>query len=399
MNRRLALLGAACALVVVGAACVPLTPSPPPPAVPAPPPEVAVPSGSPTVGVAQIDKDFVSGLDHPWDVAFVDGTTGIVVERSGSISKFDVATGAKTLVGAVPDVFNTPGEDGLMGLALDPEFAVGAANRFAYVCMSQRTGGGGPGPNILRRYTLDLVTPALLSPVDLITGMGHSNFHDGCRVRFQPGTRDLYWTMGDAGIGTAPQDLRTFGGKTLKAVVSTGGNLTPAGVFGGYVFTYGHRNPQGLAFNPALGNAVYSVEHGPGVNDEVNKLVAGGNGGWDPVPGYNQGVPMTDTAKFPAAMLPVWRSGDGGTVAPSGGTFLDDPKWGSWNGALVLAYLKGSALKVLLMNPDGSVRGQFVMPGSTGTRLRSVVQGPDGNLYITTDDGAPGGAIWKITPS
>ena len=64
------------------------------------------------------------------------------------------------------------------------------------------------------------------------------------------------------------------------------------------------------------------MEHGPDRNDEVNRLVAGGNGGWDPVPGYDQGVPMTDLAKFPNAMRPVWRSGDGGTIAPSGATFL-----------------------------------------------------------------------------
>jgi glucose/arabinose dehydrogenase len=387
-RRRLALVTGALALATVAAACVPITPGPP---VPPPPPEVSAPAGSPTIGV---ETGFVTGLAHPWDIAFVDATTGIFTERAGKISKFDVATGASTPIATIPDVFNSPGEDGLMGIAVDPAFASGSP--FIYVCMSKTGGGGGPGPNVLRRYTLDVATPSLTLPVDVIMGMGHSNFHDGCRVRFQPSTRNLFWSMGDAGIGTSPQDLSQFGGKILKATVDTSGNLVGAGIYGGYVYTYGHRNPQGIAFK---NSDVYSVEHGPGVNDEVNKLVVGGNGGWDPVPGYNQGVPMTDTTKFKTAMLPVWRSGDGGTVAPSGGEFLSGAQWGSWDGALVLAYLKGRQLKVLLMNPDGSVSGQFTMPGTTGTRLRAAVQGPDGNLYVSTDDGGTDGAIWKVVPA
>ena len=89
------------------------------------------------------------------------------------------------------------------------------------------------------------------------------------------------------------------------------------------IYTFGHRNPQGTAFRPGTGQPC-SIEHGPDKNDEVNRLVAGGNGGWDPNTGdsYDQSHPMTDLQKFPDAMIPAWRSGDSGTVAPSGGTFL-----------------------------------------------------------------------------
>ncbi len=165
-------------------------------------------------------------------------------------------------------------------------------------------------------------------------------------------------------------------------------------------YTKGHRNPQGIAFRPGS-NDPYTAEHGPNINDEVNQLVNGGNAGWDPTNGsdYDQTKPMTDLLKFPSAIHPVWRSGDVGTIAPSGITFLSGSQWKAWDGALMIAVLKNSELRVLVMNPDGSVSGQFQVPGSTGTRLRSAVQGPDGNLYVATDVAGPSGAIWKITPS
>jgi glucose/arabinose dehydrogenase len=308
-----------------------------------------------------------------------------------------LTTGVKKLVGTVPDV-TTAGEDGLMGIAIDPSFST---NHYVYVCVSTNA-----NDNRVRRYTVDLTAGpnlGLSAPLDLVSGIPHANYHDGCRVRFQPGTSALWVTTGDGGQGPVPQNGSSLGGKVLR--LNPDGTAFAGNVSGLRWYTKGHRNPQGLAFRPGT-NDPYTAEHGPVFNDEVNKLVNGGNAGWDPTNGsdYDQSKTMTDLLKFPSAMRPVWRSGDGGTIAPSGITFLSGPQWKSWDGALVMAILKNSELRVLLMNPDGTVNGQFQMPSSGGTRLRSVVQGPDGNLYVATSPdspsaGATAGAIWRVTPS
>jgi glucose/arabinose dehydrogenase len=171
-------------------------------------------------------------------------------------------------------------------------------------------------------------------------------------------------------------------------------------VSGSRWYTRGHRNPQGLAFRPGT-NDPYSIEHGPDVNDEVNKLFNGGNGGWNPTNGtdYDQSKPMTDPSLTPS-MTPVWQSG-GVTVAPSGGTFLNGPQWKTWNGALVVACLDGSPdvgqrLLVMHLTPDGTaLTGPPVTALARSTRLRAAVQGTDGNLYVVVD----GGNIWKVVPT
>jgi len=114
---------------------------------------------------------------------------------------------------------------------------------------------------------------------------------------------------------------------------------------------------------------------------------------------------MTDLAKFPNAVKAVWRSGNH-TIAPSGATFLDGPQWETWNGRLALAVLDfdenvGQHLRLLKLRDDGTIiksRDKEVF-ADEDTRLRSAVQGPDGNLYIATDHGPTSGAIWKVTPS
>ena len=153
---------------------------------------------------------------------------------------------------------------------------------------------------------------------------------------------------------------------------------------------------QGLAFRPGTG-AAYGVEHGTYRDDEVNLLVAAGNYGWDPIPGYDESQPMTDLTKFPAAKAAVWSSGNP-TIAPSGATFLSGTQWRGWDGALAVAVLKNTELRVMFLDGPGTTVGSTVVPAQLdlGVRLRSAVQGPDGSLYLTTDETA--GAVWKVTP-
>jgi glucose/arabinose dehydrogenase len=322
----------------------------------------------------------VSGLTNPWDLAFTPDGTMIFTERTGRICA--LVNGVPITLTTLPDVV-VGGEGGLLGLAIDPDFA---STRFIYACFSSNASGG--NDNRVARWTVDASYSSLSNRVDIITGMPHATFHDGCRPRFKPGTSHLWITTGDAGVGTNPQNVNSLGGKVLR--VDRNGSPI-AGNLSGRVLTRGHRNVQGLAFR-ANGEA-YSVEHGPDIDDEVNLLAAGANYGWNPIPGYNQSVPMTASGATSA----VWSSGSP-TIAPSGATFVNGSQWEGWNGALILAVLKAQRLQVFVERGGNLDFGTpTVVP--TGVRLRSAVQGPDGNLYIATDVGGGGGAIWKVVPT
>jgi glucose/arabinose dehydrogenase len=115
------------------------------------------------------------------------------------------------------------------------------------------------------------------------------------------------------------------------------------------------------------------------------------------VPGYNQDVPMTDFAKFPNAIGAKWSSGSP-TIAPSGATFLSGAQWGDWNGSIAVAVLKGRHLRVFHFGPSGNITG-FDTAITTRGRLRSAVQGPNGYLFITTDNGGNNDVILRVRPT
>ncbi len=144
---------------------------------------------------------------------------------------------------------------------------------------------------------------------------------------------------------------------------------------------------------------MWIVEHGPDFDDEINLLTAGGNYGWDPVPGYDESVPMTDLTKFPTAIEARWSSGVS-TLAASGGIFLSGVDWGKWNGWLAVASLKDQTLRFFHFASDGTFIEQVNVPEMNGIygRLRTPMLGPDGSLYVTTSNGG-NDKILKITPA
>jgi glucose/arabinose dehydrogenase len=342
--------------------------------------------------------DWVSNRSTIWDLTFPQGwfpplftenNTGAIFTRWSNTERARV-------LGAVQQFdsgFDPSGEGGLMGIAASPGFN-GSTDRRVFVCYSTTT------DNRVARFDVDYNQPfnGISNWQPIVTGLPHNVFHDGCRVRFQPGTGALFVTTGDAGSGPAPQSTTVLGGKVLR--IDQDGNPWPGNVSGARWYTRGHRNPQGLAFRPGTFDP-YSIEHGPDVDDEVNKLVNGGNGGWNPTNGsdYDQSKPMTDPAIVPH-MTPVWASGNV-TVAPSGGTFLSGTQWKAWNGALVVACLDGSPsvgqrLLVMHLSADGTtLTAAPVTALARSVRLRAAVQGTDGNLYVVTD----GSAIWKVVPT
>jgi len=285
----------------------------------------------------------------------------------------------------------------MLGIAVDPAFTT---NRRIYTCYLSNAGTAIDVRVVRWRVTDDW--KRAVEPLPIVTGIPVNparqlGRHSGCRLRFHEGV--LWITTGDAAIGSHPQDPQSLAGKVLR--VGTDGSPAAGNMgapFRPEIYAYGFRNPQGLAFRPSDGQA-FIIEHGPNRDDEITPLQPGGNGGWDPaipgnLAGYDESVPMTDTTAFPDALRPAWRSGSP-TIAPSGGTFLTNPDWGSYTGRLAVAVLKAQHLRVHAIGADSlSDPGEIVLQDLG--RLRAAVEGAKGELFVLTDE--IDGEILKVKP-
>jgi glucose/arabinose dehydrogenase len=377
---------------------------------------VVVPSPGDTTTPTLTRTVPLSGLSAPWDLAFTPDSALLFTERCNGLSARRAngtvvrlfGTSGSTLV--APDLF-CEGQSGMLGVAIDPRFAT---NRTVYVYMAS-TLSGTPRTNRVVRLVLDAGYTGVRNRTDIVTdiaykdvgnAVGGAGAHSGGRLRFGP-DGFLWITTGDNHNPTLPQDPVRLGGKVLRVDgngAAVAGNNAPSG-FDRRIYTYGHRNVQGLAFRPGTGQAFIS-EHGPNHSDEVTPLVNGGNGGWDPqnrpaltCPGGYCGyagnpttMPMTDLVRFPSAMRPAW-SNSGSSQGTGPCAFLDGPQWKGWNGRLAVGIMGGGRLDLLTLDATGAAVA--VTPtGVPGTRFRSLVQGPDGALWIATD----GGEIWRVAP-
>ncbi len=334
-----------------------------------------------------------SGLSVPWDLTFV-GSLMIFDQRPGGVWSKRGSAAPKKISMPLPRIY-AKGEAGMLGVVADPG---AATNKYFYTCMAVANSNGTPHGVEVWKWRLTSDTSAVKVKA-LITGipLNKTGRHSGCRLRFRSASM-LYVGTGDAANGTNPQNLKSLGGKVLR--VRSDGSIPSTNPFfrkGGnarYVWTYGHRNVQGLAFRKG-DDKLYSAEHGPTRDDEVNRVLKGRNYGWSPTPGYNEGRSMTDKKRYPKAYSAKWRSGKP-TVATSGATFLSGSAWQSWNNKLVVAKLKGQGVMVLTVSSSGKTTLSATTLTGHG-RIRTVQQGPDGALYVTTSNGT-GDSILKVTP-
>ncbi|MBI2988005.1 MAG: PQQ-dependent sugar dehydrogenase [Deltaproteobacteria bacterium] len=322
----------------------------------------------------------VEQLDTPWAIAFAPDRRIFLTERRGRIR---VIKGGK--LQKEPwmeiDAYET-GEAGLMGLALDPEFE---RNRLVYAAYTYRNSAG-QIRNRLARLREDPAKGKGVMDKVLEDGARAARNHDGARVKFGPDGK-LYWTMGDAQNADSAQELSSLNGKILR--VNPDGTIPSDNPFkNSPVYSYGHRNPQGLAWQPGTGR-LYATEHGPSgfqgcCRDEVNFIEAGKNYGWPVVRGDETRAGMVP---------PVLHSGESETWAPTGAAFVTR---GPWAGSLVFTGLRGQTLYRVAFDkndPRKVVAFEKHFARQFG-RLRDVVEGPDGALYVLTSNrdgrGRPG---------
>ncbi len=404
---------------------------------------VAASSDTPTLKQTTV----LSDLESPWDMAFLPDGTLFFTEKCRGLSMRMPDGGVKNLLGmsgtegyaTLADDLFCEGQAGMNGVTLDPDFA---DNRTIYVYSTSKKNS--PPTNRVLRLELNKDLSGVSKRTDIVEDIpykekasdhpfGGPGAHNGGRIRFSPDGY-LYVPTGDNHNAQLPQSGDSLGGKVLRIdrdgkAAPGNAEATPDG-FDPRIFTYGHRNVQGLAFHPETGQPIVT-EHGPWHSDEVNALVAGGNSGWDPRPnmagrgdcpdnycGYqpNQGegmdpekrsdyMPMTDTDTYPDAMRPIWGN-NGLSQGINGATFLTGEQWGAWDGRLAVGFLGigfgdtpvGQRIDLLELSQDNglSVTDVTELPVPMGSaRFRSVVQGPDGDLYTAVDEGQ----IFRITPN
>lgn len=342
-------------------------------------------------------KRLVTGLDHPWDVRPIGNGRLIYTERDrATVSIWDHGT-SRVIDGFPSDSVWVSGETGLMGLETDPDFAT---NHVFYACQGGFTSGGGHDVRIIR-WTLNDALTAITDSKQLLGGFPTtSGRHGGCRL-LVVGDR-MYVGTGDAASGRNPENKKSFGGKTLCLTVS--GKPCPDNPFvhsgnraKRYVHTYGHRNVQGI--DRRRDGTLWSVEQGTYRDDEVNRLRKGGDYGYNPVPGYNENVPMTDQSLPGKQINAVWHSGDP-TLATSGGGFVYGKGLGAYDGTFAVAALKAERVLFLTLSQKGKLLGVRVPPAlkSKYGRIRTVVDGPGNVFYVTTDNGGGNDVILAVRP-
>jgi glucose/arabinose dehydrogenase len=216
------------------------------------------------------------------------------------------------------------------------------------------------------------------SEVVVIDGIPGGSIHDGGRIKFGPDGK-LYVTCGEAGSGSRAQDLGSLGGKILR--LNLDGSIPSDNPFpGSPIWSFGHRNPQGLAWDE--GGNLYEAEHGPSgengnyAHDEVNHIAPGLNYGWPSIIGY-------ETA--PGLISPLY-STESDTWAPSGCTFVTTDRYPGWKGSLLVACLRGRGIRLLHLDAAGNDVTAVATILTNYGRVREVIEGPDGYIYFTTSN-------------
>jgi aldose sugar dehydrogenase len=334
-----------------------------------------------------------TGLDVPWAMAFLPNGEMLITERSGTLYRLTKGRQLQKIEGA-PEIL-APGQGGLLDIKLHPDFSKNQVVFLSYSAFKKEDGQTLSTTAIMRAR---LEGNSLKDQKQIFEAQPYARtrHHYGCRMEFG---RDgnLYFTMGDRG-GTKvnPQNLTVHAGKTHR--IKEDGSIPADNPFVGQagamksIFTYGNRNAQGLALNPASGD-LWLHEHGPKGGDEVNIVKKGANYGWADVTygiDYN-GTKISDIQKKPGVTDPIhiWVP----SIAPSGMAFLTSDRYKGWKGSLFAGSMSFKFLSRLKVEGN-KITGEERLLQDIG-RVRDVRMSPDGFLYIAVEKP---GIIYKLVP-
>lgn len=358
--------------------------------------QAADPTFQSTAGDVTVET-VASGLVHPWSLAFLPDRRMLVTERPGRMRIVTRDGKLSPPLAGVPRVFAS-GQGGLLDLALDRNFA---HNRTIYFSYAEPFDGG--GRTVLVRAMLDAGEVPRLSDVTVIYrqhGPASSGNHFGGRI-VQADDGNLFLTNGEHFTDRdMAQTLDNDLGKIVR--IAPDGSAPNDNPFVGKsgarpeIWSYGHRNPQGLAINPADGK-LWEQEHGPMGGDEINIIAPGHNYGWPRISyGVNYDGTPVGTGKSQMAGMddPLWHWTP--SIAPSGMTFYSGDLFKGWKGSLINGALKFQMI-VRLELKDGKVVKEERLLQGLHERIRDVRQGPDGALYLLTDNNA--GRVLRVAPA
>ena len=340
------------------------------------------------------------GLEHPWGLAFVDGGRFLVTERAGRMRLVDANGGVGAPIAGLPAI-DAGGQGGLLDVITDSRFA---QNRRIYFCYAEAAPSGAGAGNSTALATARLSDDGRsLEQVRVLFSQSpkvSSRHHFGCRI-VEAADGHLFLTLGER--YSRMQDAQTLDNHHGKVVrLRKDGGVPPDNPFtartGGAlpeIWSYGHRNPQGAAIGPD--GDLWLHEHGPQGGDEINRVHAGKNYGW-PVITYGEnygGGAIGDGLKSKAGMeqpLHYWVP----SIAPSGMVFLRSERYGkAWTGSMFAGSLKFRNLVRLEVEAGRVQREEKLLPG-LAQRVRDVREGPDGLLYLLTDD--RNGQLLRVVP-
>ncbi|NVN87914.1 MAG: PQQ-dependent sugar dehydrogenase [Rhodopseudomonas sp.] len=339
---------------------------------------------------------FASGLVHPWALAFLPGDRVLVTERPGRMRVVSAQGLLSKPLQGVPEVWAV-GQGGLLDVVTDTSFA---QNNTIYFCFAERVGNGGRTA-VARAKFIDGDAPRLdeVAVIFRQDGPLSSGNHFGCRIA-QARDGNLFVTLGEHFIHRdEAQNLANHLGKLIR--IAPDGSVPSDNPFVGRndakpeIWSFGHRNPQGLAFNPRSGE-LWEIEHGPRGGDEINIIAKASNYGW-PVIGFGidyNGAKIHEATSKPGMEQPIkyWVP----SIAPSGMAFYTAKLFPNWDGSLFAGALAGQMLVRLSLDGD-KVTGEERLLQALHERIRDVRQGPDGALWLLTDNTA--GRILRVTPA
>jgi aldose sugar dehydrogenase len=353
---------------------------------------------TPAQPVAQAPKtvlkvtEIASGLVHPWGLAVMPDGSMLVTEREGRLRLIKDGKLVPVAIAGTPPVYDA-GQGGLLDVVLHPDFAT---NNLVYLSFSKGTKNA--NHTAVVRGTFDGLRLTNVQSVFDAVPERSTDAHFGGRMLFMP-DKTLVLTLGDGyEYRDKAQDLGSDLGKIVR--LTDTGQPAPDNPFVGQpnkrpeIYSYGHRNVQGIAYDPAT-NILYEHEHGPKGGDEVNVIRPGRNYGW-PVITYGvdySGAPISLKNKQDGMEQPItyWVP----SIAPSGMTFYTGAMFPGWRGDLLVTALAGQQLRHIDLE-KGIVSAQETYLTDRGERYRQVVQAPDGALLLLTDEAE--GKVLRVTP-